>query len=388
MTGRGRIALYAPYLYPIASGDGNAQFAGGTEVRQWALARALAKRGFEVTIATCNFGQPPLVVHERVSLVRTYALHEGIPGIRLLYPRFWRAVRTLVGVGAQVYMANGAGIATGWAYDAAKLSRARFVFLASSDYDALPNLPFLQNRREKWWYLRALRGADARVAQTQAQSRLFLENFHVHTSVIPNPAELPSTATDAAANEIVLWLSTYKPHKRPEWFVELARRLPHVKFVMVGAIPDFGRATNEWELARLASRDCANLEVHSFVEHQRIKDFLSRAALFVHTSPAEGFPMTLLEAWSYGVPTVSCVDPADAVTTHQLGEVASTLEDLTSAVRTLMGDPVARGALGVRARRYVQHFHGPESTYEPLASLLDHLICNSSGARRNRRASR
>ena len=86
---------------------------GGTEVRQWALARDLAKRGFDVTIATCDFGQEPVVEREGVSLLRTFSMRAGIPGVRLLYPRLWQAMRALHRANADVYLAGGSGIRGG-----------------------------------------------------------------------------------------------------------------------------------------------------------------------------------------------------------------------------------------------------------------------------------
>ena len=72
------------------------------------------------------------------------------------------------------------------------------------------------------------------MAQTELQRDLFRQNFGVEAEVIPNPVELSTSPVDAGTNHSVLWLSTYKPSKRPEWFTELARRLPNIRFVMVG----------------------------------------------------------------------------------------------------------------------------------------------------------
>ena len=376
MDGRGRLCFFAPFLYPIAAG-GKVEFAGGTEVRQWALARELGGRGFDVSIATCDFGQEPRVVEDGVTLLRTFAIDAGARGLRFVYPRLWKSMGTLLRADADVYIANGSGIAAGWAHEAARLRRSRFVFLGASDGDAVPSLPWLSSRRDRWWYLRALRGADARVAQTEVQQRLFSENFRVETTVIPNPVELPPSAVDVAANTTILWLSTYKPGKRPEWFVELARRLPNLSFVMVGFNPA-DQAEASWEPALRAAAELDNLEVLGFVDHARVGDFLRRTALFVHTSPAEGFPMTLLEAWAVGIPSVSGVDPGGVVARHGLGEVVDSLDELVEAVSGLMESPERRAELGRRARSYVEQHHGPEQTYAPLAELLDRVI----GARR------
>jgi glycosyltransferase involved in cell wall biosynthesis len=373
MSDRGRICFYAPYLYPVAV-KSPVKVAGGTEIRQWALARGLAQRGFDVTVVTCDFGQPPVSLHRGVRLLRTYSLEAGIPGLRFAYPRLWKAMRTLHGASADVYVANGAGIPTGWAYDVARARGSRFAFLAASDYDALYSLPFVTKRRDRWWYLRALRGADARVAQTELQQALFRDNFGIETQVIANPVEPPLRPVDAGMNDTVLWLSTYKPHKRPEWFTDLARRLPHLRFVMVGGLPDFGESRGSWNDARRAATSCPNLEVHGFVDHDRIGELLSQAAIFVHTSPAEGFPMTLLETWSYGVPCVTTVDPGGTVLKHGIGDFVNSRDELVEAVERNMADPARRTRLGARARAYVEQYHGPDRTYEPLAALLDDLI--------------
>jgi glycosyltransferase involved in cell wall biosynthesis len=374
--GRGRLCFFSPFLYPVAAG-GAIEFVGGTEVRQWALARGLAKRGFEVAIATCDFGQPPVTELDGVTILRTYAPQAGVPGVRLFYPRLWQTLQVLRRADANVYLANGSGIPAGWAYHAAQLRRSKFVFLASSDGDALLSLPWLTKRRERWWYLTALRGANARVAQTELQRHLFRKNFGVETEVIPNPVELALSQVDSGANSAVLWLSTYKPSKRPEWFTELARRLPQLRFVMVGLPGSGPGAMESWRAAQQAAAVLSNLEVHGFVEHARVREFLGEAALFVHTSPVEGFPMTLLEAWSHGIPTVTAVDPGGTIRKHEIGDVVDTIHGLVEAVATTMAAPEKRRAVGARARRYVEECHGPQRTFEPLAALLDRVIGES-----------
>src|SRR5690242_14335256 len=89
--GRGRICFHVPYVYPLAGG-GDIDLVGGIEVQDWALARGLAKEGFDVAIATCDFGQGPIERRDGVALHRTYAIDAGIAGIRFFYPRLWKAM--------------------------------------------------------------------------------------------------------------------------------------------------------------------------------------------------------------------------------------------------------------------------------------------------------
>jgi len=371
-SGRGRVCFYAPSLYPVTA-RGEIELVGGAEVQQWSLGRGLAARGFDVSIVTCDFGQPRHVRREGVSLLRTFDPGAGLRVIRFFYPRMWKSTTTLWQVRADAYLAQGSGIEAGLAYDVSRLRDAAFVFLAAHDFDALPSLPFLPRRRHRWWYLRALRGADRRIAQTEAQRRLFLENWGVETTIIGNPAEMPAQAVDPGANHVILWLATYKPSKRPEWFTELARRLPEYQFVMVGGVPGAEQNTS-WQKAKRATADLHNLTVHGFVERERVADFLEQAALFVHTSPAEGFSMAVLEAWSFGIPSVTAFDPDGAVAEFGLGKAIASIEELAESVRQLMTDVEERRAAGARARAFVEGHHAADAIYDELAELLDEVI--------------
>jgi glycosyltransferase involved in cell wall biosynthesis len=375
MSTRGRLCFNVPLLYPHAAGRDD--FIGGIEVLDWALARGLAERGFDVSIATCDYGQAAVEQRNGVALCRTFSPEAGVPGLRFVYPRLWKTMRTLRSVNADVYLASGAGLTAGWAYEAARLGGSRFVFMAASDKDLLRSLPALTQRRERWWYLRAIRGADAHIAQTDRQRRLFRENFETDATVIAGPVDLPAASVDAGANDVILWLSTYKPSKRPEWFLELARRLPKFRFAMIGFAPSWN-TNGSWQAANHAAAELPNLEVHGFVD--RIDDFMRSAAVLVHTSPLEGFPNIFLEAWSYGVPSVTAVDPDGVVKRHGMGEVVETVEELVEKVGSIMASPDDRRVLGARARRYVEGHHGPDRTFEPLAALLDRVIQGRGGA--------
>jgi glycosyltransferase involved in cell wall biosynthesis len=384
MTARGRLCFFAPYLYPITT-DGQIELVGGGEVIQWSLARGMAARGFDVSIATCDYGQPARVVRDGVTLVRTFSPEAGVRVVRFFYPRLWKSMRILWRERADVYIAQGSGAGAGLTHEAARLRHAAFVFLTAHDFDALSALPFLTNRRDRWWYERALRGADVRIAQTEVQRRLFLDNFALETTVLGNPVDIPAQAVDPGANAVVLWLATYKPGKRPEWFTELARRLPDHRFVMIGGLPPFTRRPESWEAVKREATECPNLTVHGFVPRERIGEFLEQAALFVHTSPAEGFPMAVLEAWSYGIPSVTSVDPDGSVTRFGLGHVVTTIDGLVEAVVRLMGDAKQRRVAGARARAYVERHHAQDRIYDGMASLLDPLVEKTKRQRWGRR---
>ena len=371
---RGHICFHSDYLYPVLVPSA-APFAGGAETQLAKLAHGLLERGFEVTVVTCDFGQPAEIVHEGVRILRSFNPRQGLPVARFFHPRLTRAAGALWKANAELYYVNGSGMAAGLAADVARLRGAGYVNHCASDYDVLPEqIARHMSIRDRWWYLRAIRMADELLAQTEWQQERFRAEFGLHSEILPNIATIPLRAADVARNRTVVWLGTYKQIKRPEWFTRLAADLPDVRFVMVGVIPPPPLSQQHWLRARSAAERTSNLDVRGFGDSDAIAGLLDNAAILVHTSPVEGFSNVLLEAWSKGVPTVSCVNPDAVVTREGLGAAVAEYSELKDRVQELLRDPEARRAIGARARAYVQRRHSPSVVLDRLARIADQVI--------------
>jgi glycosyltransferase involved in cell wall biosynthesis len=376
---RPRVCFYAPYLYPVFRPEGS-QFAGGAEIQQALLARGLVARGWDVRAVVCDYGQPEAECVEGVTFHKAFPPAGGVPGLRFLHPRLSRAVRALWRADADVYYVRAAGLPAGIASDVARARGAGFVFAAAHDDDARAALPLLTNPRDRWWYRRALRRADLVLAQTHRQQALFRSEFGRASEVVPNAVELPEQSADAGGGGPVVWIGTYKPSKRPEWMIELARRLSHVRFVMAGLPPVPPDSTTSWDTVRAAR--FANLEVRGFADRERLAMLLREASLFVHTSVSEGFPNTLLEAWAAGLPTVSAFDPDGIVVAEQLGVVADDVDEMVALVSRWHAEPALRRAAGARAWAYVARHHAPDAVVDALATRLAAVRASVASRRR------
>lgn len=375
MSGRGRICFHHPYLYPVFSG-GAVEFAGGAEVQQGLLARGLCRLGFEVSGVTADYGQPARMEVDGVTLFRTYPVSGGIPILRFFHPRLTRTVAALRRADAEVYYVRGAGLFAGVTYDVARLRGAALVLATAHDTDVLRSLPLQTNPRDRWWHRRALRGAHTRVVQTETQRATMQRELGLASTVVRNAVEVPDRPVDPGSHGAVVWLGTYKPAKRPEWFTALARALPDHRFIMSGVIPPPPDTPAAWRSAQAAAGACPNLEVRGYLPHARLRELFGEACLFVHTSPMEGFPNTLLEAWAHGLPSVTVVDPDGVARREGLGAVVHDLDALIHAVRDLMEDPDARRVAGARARDYVRSEHAPDRTLSRLAEVLDRAVAS------------
>ena len=369
---RGRICFFASHVWP-AFEPGRIEFAGGAETQQAVLARGLVHRGFEVTMATCDYGQGREVERDGIRFLATHPAAGGIPVLRFFHPRLTGNVRALLASRAEILYVRGAGLQLGLAGDVARATGAGLVFAAAHDDDAARALPLLGNPRDRWWAARAIRSADAVIAQTRVQAETFLRDWGREAVVIPNLVEPPLAAVDAGLRADVLWLSTYKDAKRPEDVVALARRLPDVRFRMAGVVPPPPLTPRVFERMREEARSVPNLEVSGHLHRDAMSGFFASGGLFLHTSPAEGFPNTLLEAWSHGLPSVSRVDPDGMVTREGLGTVAGDLDTMEAAVRRWVHDPEGRRAAGARARAVVLRDHSPDAVVNRLAQVLDRV---------------
>ncbi|MGH7742853.1 MAG: glycosyltransferase family 4 protein, partial [Candidatus Eiseniibacteriota bacterium] len=318
MNTRGRIAFYSEFVYPVLVPTG-VPFAGGAETQIARMAAGLQDRGFDVTLVTCDFGQPAEMRVGGMRVLKTFVREQGLPGLRFFHPRLTRTMAALHRADAEVYYAKGWGLAPGLAYDAARSRGAGFISHCAHDEGCTREGLRDLNLRDRWWYLRALRGASARIAQTEWQRSHFRSEFGLASQVVPNLVEICEQPVDAGQNGVVIWLGTYKQAKRPDLFVRLASQLPEHHFVMTGVIPPPPLSQEHWRAARAASQGLANLDVDGYLPHPAVSELLSRAALLVHTSPAEGFSNVLLEAWSHGLPTVSFVDPDGLIEREGLG---------------------------------------------------------------------
>ena len=370
---RGRLCMHAQFAWPLFTG-GEIEFTGGAEVQQVVMARGLSRRGFDVRMVTLDYGQPSPVTRDGITVHKAFPPGAGVPVLRFFHPRLTRTVAALRAADAEVYYARGTGFVSGITYDVARLGRAAFVQGTAADHDARRAFPLLNNPRDRWWARRSIQGAAAVIAQSEVQRRLYREEFGVASEVIPNLVELPGRAVDAGADGAIVWLGTYKPGKRPEWFLELARRLPGRRFVMCGVIPIPPETRDAWEAARRAAASYPNLEVRGYVERSRLDELYAGVSLFVHTSPAEGFSNTLLEAWARGIPSIVSVDPDGIVARERLGEAVGDLEALTAAVERWMADPAERRAAGERAREYVRTHHAPEAVLDRVAAVFDRAV--------------
>ena len=365
MSGVPHICFFAPTAWPVLSRDLEIESVGGAEVQQVTLARALASRGYLVSMLCGDHGQPDEVTIDGIRAVRHRVGHSQVPVIRYVHPRLTAIWASLQRVDADILYQRTAAAATGVVGLFAKATCRRFVYAAAHDLDMVrEKTPQLFQRRAGGRDLRLFRLgvklADAIVVQHAGQAADCLRSYGRASTVIPS-CYAENAGDRADAGGVVLWVATLRTWKRPEKFLEIAKRLPNVRFRMVGGPSSDAVDATVFERVRSDAARLQNVEFVGFVPYAEVDQHFNAARVFVNTSDHEGFPNTFLQAWSRGVPTVSFCETGATLDGAPVGAVAQSTEAMGNAVERLMRDDILWRREGARAKRYVTSTHSVDA---------------------------
>jgi glycosyltransferase involved in cell wall biosynthesis len=152
----------------------------------------------------------------------------------------------------------------------------------------------------------------------------------------PGPSAAEYVPPSFPAEPTVLWVGRLVPDKRPDWLLEIAARLPDVKFEVAGASANVSPF-----IASLLDRaeKLPNVNWLGTVPRERMPELYQRALCLCSTSVHEGFPNTFLESWSHGKPLLTTFDPDDMVSRLNLGAAVRDIDGFVKEIRALLLDP-------------------------------------------------
>ncbi|HTL71037.1 MAG TPA: glycosyltransferase family 4 protein [Candidatus Eisenbacteria bacterium] len=185
----------------------------------------------------------------------------------------------------------------------------------------------------------------------------------------PGPApDLRRRFSWPASAPLVAMSAHFYPYKRHEDFVRaaagVAARRPDCRFVVFGGVfsGNAGRQMKRCEARVLRLRAARGLK-NKMAMVRGMDDLggvLGQADVFVHPSPDESFPNSVLEAMAAGKPVIAAGAGgcAELISTGKTGILVPPRRPdlLASAVETLLADPRKARRLGAAARRSVRRF--------------------------------
>ena len=366
-----KCCFFSPGYRSLAVLEGDTRTTGGAEAQIAHLAGALARSGHEAALIYGD-GRGPV----GQKLVCGVSCIDAAPSWRRPQSivNFWRAMSAFSP--DLLYARLPSDFLWIIGLFARRHPAARFVYAMAHDLHCDPWTAYDYN---PWFhapiYALGLRSANVISVQHAHQERRLGERLRRRAVDVPNLVCSISLAARAygAASFDAIWVAKIRPEKQLEYFLDLAAALPDLRFAVVGGFdPTVGaeiRLAFEGRLNGLPN-------LHFFGPQQADKVFalLKASRVLVNTSRFEGFPNTMLEAWSVGVPVVTLsVDPGGVIEREHLGLVSRTEAQLRGDVSTLSGLGSLNQRLGDNGLAYVRRRHSLEAVLQALKRALSHV---------------
>lgn len=343
---------------------------GGEPVQQTLLARALARRGHNVSMVVADLGQADGAQYDGIRTFKAYRPDAGVPVLRFIHPRWsgiWSALRR---ADADVYYTSCAGMEVGLLAMFCRFFGKRSVFRSASDADCDKSRLLVRYARDRWLYAFGLHRTDAVLVQSASQADMLLRSYGLASRIagmLVEPALSPSTH-----DLDVLWVGNIRHLKRPDRILDIAAQLPQFNFHMVGGALPGEEAL--YEEVRDAAAARTNLTFHGRLSYRATNELYGRAKLLLSTSDVEGFPNTYLQAWIRGVPVVTLIDPDRVIERQGLGAAAGAPEQLAGILGTLLHSRSDWQAASDRCRQYMAREFGEDRILSVYLDTFGKLV--------------
>lgn len=350
-----KICIVANNAYGALTGEESGHI-GGVERQTALLSEWLAANGHEVIVITWDEGGVPVEIVNGIKIIKLCKVTDGLPVIRFFTPRWTSLVSALKEADAEVYYHNCAEYVTGQIAMWCKLHHKPFIYSVASDADCDMDLPNLKSKREEYLFRYGLTHANLVISQTQKQKQLLEQNYALDAQVInmpgmpPNPLE--NFKREALFNkQKVIWVGRLHKVKRVEWLLDIAEKSPEISFEVIGPEGD----TSIQILQRL--KNSQNITYLGKVSRADMPSIYQNSSILCCTSVYEGFPNTYLEAWSYGVPVITTIDPDDIIKTHNMGYHVTDKEHFSTHINLLLKDPIHWDKTSLNCQKYYLQNH-------------------------------
>ena len=363
------ICIFSEYAYSLLKKEGD--IIGGAELQMVNLARGLSKRSHNVSFVV--FEKPSYSFEEidGISVYNPFNLNNS--GYSYLKPKnIYFLIKALNKIDSDIFIQRAGTPLTGILSIYAKLNKKIFLYSVASDDDVSDYLRIRSVKDlKRVLYITGVWFSTCVICQSINQKKSLIEySEKIKCEIIKNmlTSEINNYERNNNPDTDALWVGRCDKIKRPEIFINLAKKLPNLKFKMICRLsidPEFYH-----KISQLAN-ETSNLEFLGFVPHEEIYKYYLQSKMLVCTSLMEGFPNTFLEAWVHGMPVVSLgIDPDGIISKYNLGICSRNFDELVNGIKILSKDIDLREKICLNSREYIFNEHSIDKTLDRYEYVL------------------
>lgn len=251
---------------------------------------------------------------------------------------------------------------------ASRLIGSKVVFMGASDVNFVPGKETINNNFNRYLYQRGLRGVKYVITQNDFQTEAVKKAYGKTPLQLNNIWRNENIVSGTIKKQYhVVWVANLRRLKRPEWFIEAARKLPMYNFAMAGDfsyLPDY-----KVELLKMID-EISNIDYLGRISFVESSILIANSNILVCTSEFEGFPNTFLQAWSNNRPVISTVNPNGVIKKYQLGQCISSVDELINSIQQFLNDNNAYMDMQNNISRYFNEEHGSRRGFDKLMEYI------------------
>lgn len=273
---------------------------GGAQIDQYLLGRSLSEKGHHVSFVVHDYGQiEKEQINDNLAVYKSYPPKSSGSLLWQFFRAFRRLYRVLRQINSDIYFMEGANFELFVVAVYCRRHGKTLYYRIASDIEA-DGRYIREHALQGWLFKLGLKWTTRIIVQTKNQQSWLAKQGHQAT-IIPNA--YPNHGGQGNINGPVLWVGRLIRLKRPEIFLKIARQLPDHTFILIGQAEAIDRDYAADIIEQM--KQIKNVTYLPKVGFTEIDAYFQRASLLINTSTYEGFPMTFLQAMSFGIPLVT-----------------------------------------------------------------------------------
>ncbi|AFV24719.1 hypothetical protein Mpsy_2515 [Methanolobus psychrophilus R15] len=246
-----------------------------------------------------------------------------------------------------------------------KLSKIKFVYMFASDKEVQGKY---QNNGKKCILFNLLvKKSSILISQNLFQHDLLLKKYNKRSYLIYNGFNIDKNVVEE--KRFILWVGRCDTIKKPELFLELAKKNPNESFLMIA--PET-LDKEYYSSIKTNAKKIENLRFISFVPFSEIDSFFKHAKVLINSSEYEGFPQTFIQAFKAGTPVISLnVNPDKILSKYNCGICANgDFNKMAKLLENLIIDANLLNLMSQNAYNYAKENHDIKLNVKNLLKLI------------------
>lgn len=299
-------------------------------------------------------------------------------GIRFLYFPYIRYVRFFIEIllpfvyfvfiRPKLIISRGADRQVAFLSFFSNLLGIKYVHFAASDNDFVVEGVTTRKTMDNKLYFWGVKRLKYIVVQNDNQVCLLRKNCYRSQKILMIPNVWKTNKCDEVEHDKTidfLWVGNFRDVKRPEWFLELAKKHPTYQFAMIG-----GSFHDEiYMRCKEESKGISNLLFHGKMDFYSVNQYFKNVRCLVCTSYVEGFPNTFLQAWANSIPVLTSFDPSGRVVKYGLGMYVTDFDEMNIAIPSILGARYKTMKSAIDSY-FVRH-HSVESRFQEIIHFVN-----------------